>query len=242
MRLRIRRTGGLLITALSLVASASGQTPTTLKPDDASAIQGLVNAYAQALSACRAEAFADLFAPGTGYFASGFRGQVVGRERLIALVQSERHCTAPAGTTPAARPGGTNGPAVVLEATSVGARGVADLGGAGQYQDEYVRTSQGWRFASRTVITPAEKAAGLDAVEMMAIRRLAGTEPLDDSYVADQSGIRRFRASGVAIGVSGGAITGRAYLKAGGYYDDVYEKVRPGEWRIKSRVRVPATP
>ena len=240
MKVQTLRTAGLLVTLPWLSTLAIAQVPTTVKPDDASAIQGLVSSYAQALSACRAEEFADLFVPQTGYFASGIRGQVVGRERLIALVQSERHCTAPAGATPAARPGGTAGPTVALEVTPAGVRGIADLAGAGQYQDEYVKTPQGWRFASRTVVTPAEKTAGLDAAEMSAIRRLAGSE-LIDYYVADQSGVKRFRTSGVAIGVAGGAVTGRVYLKAGGYYDDVYEKVRPGEWRIKSRTHVAAT-
>ena len=75
---------------------------------------------------------------------------------------------------------------------------------------------------------------------MLAFRRLAGSD-LGDYYVADQNGIKRFRTSGVEIGVSAGAITGRAYLKSGGYYDDVYEKIGPGQWRIKSRVRVSAT-
>ncbi|HEX5110395.1 MAG TPA: nuclear transport factor 2 family protein [Vicinamibacterales bacterium] len=230
---------GVLAAALSLSASAAAQAP-ALAADDAKAIQTLVTGYAQALASCNAEQYADLFAPDTGYFASGIRGQVVGRERLIALVQSERHCTAPAGAAPAARPGGASGPTVVLEATSTGARGVADLGGAGEYQDEYVKTQKGWRFAARTVVIPAEKAAGLDAREMSAIQRLAGSD-LGDYYVADQNGIRRLRTSGVAISVSGGAVTGRAYLKSGGYYDDVYEKTGPGQWRIKSRVLVPAT-
>jgi len=229
---------GFLVAVLLLSTSASAQTQTPPTPDERSAIQALVTGYARALAACSAEEFADLFAPDAGYFASGIRGQIVGRERLIALVQSERHCTAPAGSAPMARPGGTNGPVVAVEVTSTGVRGIADLGGAGQYQDEYVKTPKGWRFLSRTVVTPAEKAAGLDASEMLAIRRLAGSE-LGDYYVADQNGIKRFRTSGVAIGVSAGAVTGRAYLKDGGYYDDVYEKIGPGQWRIKSRDYVP---
>ena len=233
--------GGLLLAALSLSTSISAQAPAVLTADDRSAIQGLVTDYAQALAACNAERYADLFAPGTGYFASGIRGQVVGRERLIALVQSERHCTAPAGAAPAARPGGATGPTVAIEATAAGVRGTADLGAAGAYQDEYVKTPQGWRFAARTVLIPAEKAAGLDSREMLAIYRLAGSD-LGDYYVADQNGIKRLRTSGVAISVSAGAITGHAYLKNGGYYDDVYEKVAPGQWRIKSRVLVPAAP
>jgi len=122
-------------------------------------------------------------------------------------VQSERHCTAPAGSAPIARPGGTNGPTAVLEVTSTGVRGIADLGGAGQYQDEYVKTPKGWRFRC-------------------------------DFCVADQNGVKRLRTSGVAIGVSAGAVTGRAYLKDGGYYDDVYERIGPQQWRIKSRAQV----
>jgi hypothetical protein len=177
-----------LVLALLICTSASAQTPTALPPDDATAIQALVTGYAQALSGCRAAEFADLFAPDTGYFASGIRGQVVGRERLIALLQSERHCTAPTGAN--ARPGGGNGPTVALEITATGVRGIADLGAAGQYQDEYVKTPKGWRFRSRTVLTPAEKAAGLDANEMLAIHRLAGSD-LGDYYVADQNGIKR---------------------------------------------------
>jgi len=220
-----------------LISPAFAQVP-ELTPEDRTAIQAVVTGYARALGACNAEEYADLFAPETGYFASGIRGQVVGRERLIALVQSERQCTA--ATPPTPRPGGAAGPTVALEVTATGVRGIADLGAAGQYQDEYVKTPKGWRFRSRTVLTPAEKSAGLDANEMFAIQRLAGPD-LGDYYVADQNGVKRLRTSGVAIAVSAGAITGHAYLKAGGYYDDVYEKIGPGQWRIKSRKLVPAT-
>jgi hypothetical protein len=229
----------LAVVALSLRVDA--QSVTTLTDDDRTAIQGLVTGYAKALGSCNAEQYADLFAPGTGYFASGIRGQVVGRDRLIALVQSERQCTAPAGNAPAPRPGGGTGPTVAIEPTANGARGVADLGGAGMYQDDYVKTALGWRFRSRTVLIPAERAAGLDAAEMVAIRRLAGADTVD-YYVADQNGVKRLRTSGVAINVTNGTVTGKAYLKDGGYYDDVYEKIAPGQWRITSRMKVAATP
>jgi hypothetical protein len=229
---------GSLVAILLLSISAAAQLP-TLTAEDRSAIQGLVTGYAQALAGCRAEEYADLFAPDIGYFASGIRGQVVGRERLIALLQSERQCIAPAGTAPVARPGGGTGPTVTIEVRSTGVHGIADLGAAGQYQDEYVKTPKGWRFRARTVLTPAEKSAGLDAVEMLAIQRLAGPN-LGDYYVPDANGVPRLRTSGVAIAVTGGAITGHAYLKTGGYYDDVYEKIGPGQWRIKSRTLVPA--
>ncbi|HUK33335.1 MAG TPA: nuclear transport factor 2 family protein [Vicinamibacterales bacterium] len=227
----------VLVVVLALAAPAVAQQPAAVSPDDAAAIQALVSSYARALGGCHAEEYADLFAPGKGYFASGIRGQIVGRDGLIALVQSERQCIAPAGTTPAGRPGGGNGPKAVLEVTASGVRGVANLGGAGQYEDEYVKTAAGWRFLSRTVLIPTERNAGLDAKDMAAIQRLAGPG-LGDHYVPDQNGVKRLRTSGVEIRIANGTVTGHAYLKDGGYYDDVYEKVAAGEWRIKSRTRV----
>ena len=238
MRIQTVRRCCVCAAVLWLSAAAFAQTPQTLTSEDRTAIQALVSGYARALSACAAEEYAGLFAPGTGFFASGIRGHIVGREKLIALVQSERHCTAAAGTTPAPRPGGGTGPVVNIEVTPTGVRGIADLGGAGQYQDEYVKTAQGWRFAGRTVLTPAEKAAGLDASEMLAIRRLSANEELGDYYVADQSGAKRFRTSGVEIAVKDGVVTGRVYLKSGNVYDDAYEKSGPGQWRIKSRTNM----
>ena len=235
--MRTRRVGWLggYAFVLLLTAAVSAQTPATLTAEDRTAIQGLVSSYARTLGACAAEDYADLFAPGTGYFASGIRGHIAGREKLIALVKSERHCTAQAGATQAPRPGGGTGPVVNTEVTPTGVRGIADLGGAGQYQDEYVKDAQGWRFAGRTVLTPAERTAGLDATEMLAIRRLSASEELGDYYVTDQSGTKRFRTSGVEIIVKDGAVTGRVYLKNGNSYEDVYEKAGPGQWRIKSR-------
>ena len=231
----------ILIGALMLCTAAGAQAPAALTPEDRTAIQALVTGYARVLGACAAEEFADLFAPDTGYFASGIRGQITGRERLMALVQSERHCITSPGTTPAARPGGGNGPTVAIEVTAGAVRGVADLGAAGQYQDEYVKTPKGWKFAARTVLIPAEKAAGLDASEMAAIQRLAGPE-LGDYYVADQNGVKRLRTSGVAISISAAGVTGKAYQKSGGYCDDVYDKLGPGQWRIKSRMCVAGAP
>jgi hypothetical protein len=232
---------GVVIAAMLLGSAASAQAPITLTPDDRTAIQGLVSSYARVLGACAAEEFADLFAPDTGYFASGFRGMITGRDRLIALVQSERHCITAPGAKPAARPGGGTGPTVAIDTTGGVVRGIADLGTAGQYQDEYVKTAKGWKFASRTVLTPAEKTAGLDAAEMLAIQKVAGPE-LGDNWVPDQNGVKRLRTSGVAISVSATGVTGKAYQKAGGYCDDVYDKLGPGQWRIKSRTCVPGKP
>jgi len=234
VRPRQRSTFAALLLAVG-AASASAQSAPSLSDDDRSAIQALMGSYARALGECRAEDFADLFVPDTGYFASGFRGHMVGRARLVALVQSERHCTAPpaAGT---ARPGGSNGPTVVLEVTPNGVRGVANLGTA-EYQDEYTKTASGWRFASRTVLIAAEKEAGLDARELLALGELGGAR-LGDRYEPDANGVSRLMTSGVRVTVTGGQVTGRAFLKAGGYDDEVYEKLGPGRWRVKSTVHV----
>ena len=226
-----------LVAALVMAPTAFGQPPGALTADDKAAIQSLVSSYASALGQCHAEEFADLFVPQTGSFSSGFRGRMVGRDKLIALVQSERHCLAGAGSPPAARPGGTGGPTVEIEATANGARGVASLGAA-EYQDEYAKTAAGWRFASRTVIIAAEKAAGIEAADLLAIEQLGGSASGDD-YEADQNGGKpRLLTSGVRVSVSGNEVKGRAFLKEGGYNDQVYEKIGPGKWRVKSSVHV----
>jgi hypothetical protein len=87
------------------------------------------------------------------------------------------------------------------------------------------------------VITAAEKAAGLDARDMLAIQRL-GDAKLGDHYETDPNGIQRLLTSGVKVSVSGDQVTGRAYLKDGTYDEEVYEKLRPGEWRVKSSTHV----
>ena len=81
--------------------------------------------------------------------------------------------------------------------------------------------------------------------DVRAIRRLAGTDlgQFEDVYVAGADGVKRFRASGVALGLSAEGVTGRAYLKAnGGHYEDVYVRTPEGGWRFKSRVHVADAP
>jgi hypothetical protein len=225
-------------------ASAPPAGNAALTPQDRAEIQELTARYARALGACEAEDYAGLFAPESGYFASNIRGEVAGRERLMAMVRSERHCN-PSGGTAAANAGAAARPVptVSIEASPSGATGRADLGNAGGYEDEYVKTPRGWRFKSRTVVTPQERAAGLSARDMAAIRRLAGSDLglFDDVYVIGADGIRRFRSSGVPLTVVPEGVSGRAVLKGdGGRYDDVYVRAAGGGWRFKSRVYVPA--
>ena len=227
----VRLKGFCLCVAAVLAAASAAARAQSLTADDRKAIQALSASYAQALSGCKAEDFADLFVPETGAFASGFRGRMVGREKLILLVQSERHCT---GEAPARPPG--NAPTVAIEATANGGRGVVSLGAA-EYQDEYAKTSKGWRFASRTVIIAAEKAAGLDASGMLAIQKLGGPS-LGDFCQPDPKGISRLLTSGVRITAKDNEVTGRAFLKDGGYDDVEYEKTAAGQWRVKSSTHV----
>ncbi|HVZ20079.1 MAG TPA: nuclear transport factor 2 family protein [Vicinamibacterales bacterium] len=222
--------------ALPSAQSARAAAP-QLTDRDRADIQELVTHYAKALSTCAAEDYADLFAPVTGSFASGFRGELVGREKLIALVQSEPHC---ATTTPGRAFSG-NGPTVSeLQASAEGVTGRVNLGKAGHYDDVYVKTPKGWRFQSRNVITPQEEAANFTGKDFIAIRRLAGESlgNFADVY-RDMPVGRRLRNAGVVIAVTPEGATGKAVLRNdGGRYDDVYVRTADG-WRFKSRTYVP---
>jgi len=244
--MRVR--GVLLTVVVGVVMVVSIRAQGSLTDKDRAEIQDLTARYARALGSCAAEEYADLFAPETGYFASNIRGEVVGRERLMALVRSERHCTAPpaaaataANTGAPANAAPRPAPTVAIEISSTGPIGRADLGNAGQYDDEYVKTAKGWRFKSRTVMTGPELKANLTVKDVRAIRRLAGTDlgQFEDVYVAGADGVKRFRTSGVALGLSAEGVTGRANLKNNnGHYEDVYVKTPEGDWRFKSRVHV----
>jgi hypothetical protein len=228
----------ILLTAVFAASSAIAQTPANVTDDDRAAIQVLVGQYAQALGGCKATEFADLFAP-DGAFVSGFRGRMVGHDRLVMLVESERQCIAPAAAKGGGAPkGGAPRPAptATLEVTAKGVKGLVNAGAA-EYQDEYVKTPQGWRFASRTVVVAAEKAAGLDAPDMLAIDRLSAGK-LGDYFEPDQNGVKRLMTSGVRLAVKDGQVTGRAFLKDGSYNDDVYERVAPGNWKLKASTHV----
>jgi hypothetical protein len=226
------------LTLLALSTQAFAQTAKPLTAEDEQAIQALASRYFVVLAACDAEGFVDLFVPDTGYFASGFRGHMEGRERLLGLVKSERHCDVAPGTAPAPRAGDTNRPAVQLTATATGASGVTDLGTA-QYQDDYLKTPQGWRIAARSVIINAERDAGIDAKELLAIHK-AATPKLVDNYVTNDRGIKQLLNVGVSLRVADGVVAGRTFVEGGGYNEDVFEKVAVGQWKIKARTFVKA--
>ena len=62
-------------------------------------------------------------------------------------------------------------------------------------------------------------------------------EEFADLFVPDTGML----TSSVRITVKDNEVTGRAFLKAGGYDDEVYEKAGPGQWRVKSSTHVAAT-
>jgi hypothetical protein len=176
-----------------------------LSAQDRAAIQQLVADYATALGTCAAEDYARLFEP-DGTFASGPRGAVRGRERLIALVQSERQCNGNGERR--ARPA----PTVDVQPAPGGAVGKAVLGPDGTYADDlYVKTKNGWRFKLRQIITGQEKTATLTGDDFTAIRKLAGDGQPEygDLWVNTPDGWR-FRSSGVVIATTPTAVTGRA--------------------------------
>lgn len=239
----------ILATAFSAPLHGQSGKALDLSPQDRAEIQDLVGRYARALGGCKAEEYADLFAPDGGYFWSSIRGEVATRERLIALVQSERQCN-PVANAPAPNAAGSgrgaadgNGsvrpvPTVIIESvTHDGVVGRANLGNAGHYEDVYVKTPAGWRFKARSVLTPQEETAKLTAKDFADLRRLAGNDrgQFDDVYVDTPNG-RRFRSSGVTFGLVPDGVKGTAILKnKGGRYDDLYVKAADG-WRFKSRM------
>ena len=224
---------GLLASGTVTAQQKSGGS-STLTAQDRASMQELVSRYARALNTCAAEEYADLFANPDGYFASGPRGSIAGREKLIALVRSERHCNDKSERR------ASNGPTVVVEASPDGAIGKTIPGSAGgHYEDAYVKTSQGWRFKSRAFISAQEENAKLNAQDFIEIRRLAGngSGQYDDVYSNGPDG-KHLRSSGVVIAPSPDGATGKVFLRNnGGRYEDVYVK-GPQGWRFKSRVFV----
>ena len=225
----------ILLAAAALTCESNTATAQdALTQADHDEIRALGSAYLRSLGACDAEAYADLFAPGFGYFASGFRGQMIGRRQLMALVDSERHCRAGSSVQRAA---GSARSTVEIAISDEGVFGLTDLGTA-RYYDEYVQTSAGWRFASRWVLIAPEIDFGLTAADMQAISALSGPG-LGEHFVPDDNGELRLLNAGVTIAVEDSRVTGRVFMDDGSYYDDVYERLGPERWRIGARVHVP---
>jgi hypothetical protein len=147
-----------------LVSSAvigAGQVP-TLTAQDRADIQELVAKYQRALSTCASEEYAALFVPDGVFISDDFRGKkhremygpnggkLVGRAKLAELVATEDFCI-----EKSQRRGSANTPPnVVIEPMPGGANGTIQLANKARYEDEYVKTSEGWRFKVRKVVMP----------------------------------------------------------------------------------------
>ena len=146
-----------------------GRQGTALTDRDRAEIQQLLVRYARALSTCASKEYADLFTPDGVFITDDFRGpkhralygksaKLVGREKLIELVETEEFCMNAESRAERARTAGGNAtrppPNIVIEATAEGAKGTLPLGRGGRYEDVYVKTAAGWRFKSRSVFMP----------------------------------------------------------------------------------------
>ena len=167
---------GLLLTVVARAQQrgiGSAAVP-TLTPQDYLDIQQLVSSYPYGLdgNTDNGASYANLFAPG-GVFG---RPRTEGRDNLAALANREphganyvRHFITNHVIEPS--PGGAVGKeyAVIIDIGENGNPGRIFLGG--RYDDEYVKTPQGWKFKMRT-FTPSR----VD-VQPAATGRGAGSPP-----------------------------------------------------------------
>jgi hypothetical protein len=151
----------LLVSAVVAGVVVSGQQRSSgapsLTPQDYIEIQQLVSSYAYGLdgNTDNGSTYANLFAPGAVFG----RPRTEGRDNLAALANTQprganyvRHFITNHVIEPS--PGGAIGKeyAVIIDIGEGSNPGRIALGG--RYDDEYVKTPQGWKFKSRT-FTPS---------------------------------------------------------------------------------------
>jgi hypothetical protein len=186
--------------------TAWAQAPLTQKDKDE--IQALSASYASTLGACKADEYAGLFTA-DGIFYSGFRGNLQGRDQLVALVKSERHCQ-PGAERPTRPGGGSGAPALQfspIEAQPGGAKATVTLpNNGGAYEDTYAKTPNGWRFLNRNYYMPRELAAKaakpvLAPQDVLDIQQLVARYPyvLDNGAEGGKAFADLFTADGALV-------------------------------------------
>ncbi len=148
---------------LSLSAAAGAQQASTLTAQDRADIHELVAKYQRALTTCASQEYASLFVPDGVFISDDFRGKrhremygpnggkLVGRAKLAELVETEDFCL---DTSQKRSARSSTPPTVAIEPAPGGAKGTIKLDNNGRYEDEYVKTSEGWRFKVRKVVMP----------------------------------------------------------------------------------------
>jgi len=150
---------------LAAPASAFAQTK-ALTDQDRTEIRQLSDNYVTFLDGCKSSEYAGLFAV-DGSFISGPRGTMTGPEKLASLVTTEPFCKP--GAPPRANGMSHAFSKVVIDAAPDGATGKVYLPGrdpgasGGHYEDRYVKTSGGWKFKSRTYLSPKDEQAAAPA-------------------------------------------------------------------------------
>ena len=153
----------LCIASVLAGAAIAAQSTTTLTDKDRAEIQDLVSKYQVALNTCASKDYAALFTPDGVFASDDFRGKkhremygpnggkLVGRAKIAELVETEEFCIDKSQLK--GRPS-RPAPAVAITQNTAGVTGTIPLGNGGSYNDVYVKTSEGWRFKSRTVTMP----------------------------------------------------------------------------------------
>jgi hypothetical protein len=155
------RTPASLIFSLCIATGSAAYAQQPLSDKDRAEIRQLSDNYVTFLDGCKAVEYASLFTAG-GSFISGPRGTMTGREKLESLVTSERFCQPNAPARSAMSHAFSR---IVIEPSAEGASGKVYLPGrepntsGGHYEDVYVKTPAGWKFKSRTYLSPKEEAS-----------------------------------------------------------------------------------
>jgi hypothetical protein len=169
MSMSLSRVAGALCIASLFWGDAAAQQAPTLTGQDHADIQALVARYQTALSTCASQEYASLFVPDGVFISDDFRGKrhremygpnggkLVGRAKLAELVDTEDFCL---DKTRKRASGPGTPPNVAIVPAPGGARGTIELANNGRYEDEYVKTSEGWRFKVRRVIMPTRPVGG----------------------------------------------------------------------------------
>src|SRR4029450_3126193 len=155
MPMSLFKVTGALIVASLFCSVAAAQQASTLTAQDRADIQALVSKPHVAPPPGPSQAYASLFVPDGVFISDDFRGKrhremygpnggkLVGRAKIAELVETEEFCI----DRSQARAGGNRpAPNVTITVTPQGVKGTIPLGNGGRYDDEYVKTSEGWRF------------------------------------------------------------------------------------------------